>query len=211
MAARRIWDITQRLDGATPLWPGEPPITVSRHVEMGEGNPVNVGALSLALHSGTHADAPVHYSADGASSADTALEPYLGPCVLLDVTNAGPRVEPGDVDWRLIEGETRVLLRTFEHFPHHRWVSDFKAIAPLVIARMRDRGVCLIGTDAPSLDPETSKTMDAHSEVAAGDMRILEGLVLDGVPQGRYELIALPLPIAGADASPVRAILRELG
>ena len=84
------------------------------------------------------------------------------------------------------------------------------AIAPAVIARLRDAGVRLVGTDAASLDPEQSKTMDAHHEIQAGDMRILEGLVLDDVPAGRYELIALPLKIAQADASPVRAILREI-
>lgn len=210
MSARRIWDITQRLDAATPLWPGEPAIVVSRHVEMGEGTPVNVGSVSLPLHAGTHADAPVHYQAQGLSSVDVELEPYIGQCVVLDVTGAGVRVEQGDLDWDRVRGETRVILRTFERFPHDRWVSDFKAIAHDVIARLRDMGVVLIGTDAPSLDPETSKSMDAHAEIAAGDMRILEGLVLDSVPEGRYELIALPLPIAGADASPVRAILRDL-
>jgi arylformamidase len=70
--------------------------------------------------------------------------------------------------------------------------------------------VRLIGTDAASLDPEQSKTLDAHQAVKAADMRILEGLVLDDVPPGWYELIALPLCIVGADASPVRAILREI-
>ena len=72
------------------------------------------------------------------------------------------------------------------------------------------QGVRLVGIDTPSIDPQNSKTMDAHKAVLAADMRILEGLVLDDVPEGRYELIALPLPIVGADASPIRAILREL-
>jgi arylformamidase len=70
--------------------------------------------------------------------------------------------------------------------------------------------VVLIGVDAPSLDPQTSKTMDAHKAILAADMRVLEGLVLDDVPPGRYELIALPLKLAGLDASPVRAVLRAL-
>ena len=103
-----------------------------------------------------------------------------------------------------------MLFRTYERFPVDDWDSDFTAIAAAVVARLRDGGVRLIGTDAASLDPEASKTLDAHREVKAGDMRILEGLVLDEVPPGRYELIALPLKIDGADASPVRAILREL-
>jgi arylformamidase len=109
-----------------------------------------------------------------------------------------------------LAGAERVLFRTYEHFPHDQWDSDFTAIAPAVITRLRAAGVRLVGTDTASLDPETSKTLDAHHEVKAGDMRILEGLVLDDVPGGRYELIALPLKIAGGDASPVRAILREI-
>jgi arylformamidase len=103
-----------------------------------------------------------------------------------------------------------VLLRTYERFPHEAWDSDFTAIASEVIARLGSIGVRLIGTDAASLDPEQSKTLDAHQAVKAADMRILEGLVLDDVPPGRYELVALPLRIVGADASPVRAILREI-
>ena len=68
----------------------------------------------------------------------------------------------------------------------------------------------LVGTDAPSMDPETSKTLDAHHAIRGRGLSILEGLVLDDVPAGDYELIALPLPFEGLDASPVRAVLREL-
>ena len=118
-------------------------------------------------------------------------------------------MEETDCDWEALKGATRVLFRTYERFPHDAWDKDFKAIAPEVVARLRDAGAVLIGTDTPSLDPQTSKTMDAHHEVLRGDMHILEGLVLDDVPPGPHELIALPLAIEGADASPVRAILRE--
>ncbi len=206
----RIWDISQRLGTRTPLWPGEPDLVLTRNASIGPGCPVNVGAISLPLHSGTHADAPLHYSNDGVSSADTALDAYIGPCVVVDVRGAGARVEASDCDWEALKGATRVLFRTYGSFPHDAWAENFKAIAPEVVARLRDAGAVLIGTDTPSLDPQTSKTMDAHHEVLRGDMRILEGLVLDDVPPGSYELIALPLAIEGADASPVRAILREL-
>lgn len=206
----RIWDISQRLGTRTPLWPGEPDLVLTRNASIGPGCPVNVGAISLPLHSGTHADAPLHYSNDGLASADSALDAYIGPCVVVDVRGAGARVEVSDCDWEALKGVTRVLFRTYERFPHDAWDENFKAIAPEVVARLRDAGAVLIGTDTPSLDPQTSKTMDAHHEVLRGDMRILEGLVLDDVPPGAYELIALPLAIEGADASPVRAILREL-
>lgn len=208
--AQRIWDISQRLSAATPLWPGEPDVVLSRHAAIGPECPVNIGALSFPLHAGTHADAPLHYSNDGVASADSPLDTYLGPCVVVDARGSGARVEEGDCDWEALAGAKRVLFRTYDRFPHEAWDENFTAIAPEVVACLREGGAVLIGTDTPSLDPQNSKTMDAHQEVLAGDMRILEGLVLDAVEPGAYELIALPLAIEGADASPVRAILREL-
>lgn len=209
MNAPRIWDLSQRISAATPLWPGEPAVEVTRHASIGPECPVNIGAISMPMHTGTHADSPLHYADGAPSSADCDLEPYIGRCVVIDVTGAGARVEMKDCDWNAIEGQTRVLMRTFTRFPHDIWVSDFKAVAPDVIERLGGQGVRLIGVDAPSLDPQTSKTMDAHHAVLAADMRILEGLVLDDVPSGIYELTALPLKIEGADATPVRAILRR--
>ena len=205
----RIWDISQTLHASMPMWPGEQPFDIRRNATIGEACPVNVGAMDTPLHAGTHADAPLHYDAQGLGSADCALDPYVGPCVVVDVRHARERVDESDVDWTALAGAERVIFRTYERFPSDRWDSAFTAIAPAVIAALRQAGVRLIGTDAPSLDPEQSKTLDAHHEIKAGDMRILEGLVLDGVSPGRYELIALPLKIAQADASPVRAILRE--
>ena len=206
----RIWDISQRLGSKTPLWPGEPALRLDRNASISEECPVNVGAIFFPLHAGTHADAPLHYSNGGVASADSPLDAYIGRCVVVDARGSGARVEVEHCDWTAIEGAERVLFRTYDSFPHDAWKEDFAAIAPDVIARLRDAGAKLIGTDTPSLDPQNSKTMDAHHEILAGDMRILEGLVLDDVPAGEYELIALPLAIEGADASPVRAILREL-
>lgn len=206
----KIWDISQTLRPGMPMWPGEPPLVLHRNAEIGADCPVNVGALDMPLHAGTHADSPFHYDPQGAASADCDLEIYIGRCVVIDVRHAGNRVELNDVDWTAVQSAERVLFRTYDRFPHEQWDSEFTAITPAVVARLRESGVRLIGTDAASLDPEQSKLMEAHHQVRAGDMRILEGLVLDDVPPGEYELIALPLKIAGADASPVRAVLREI-
>jgi arylformamidase len=102
------------------------------------------------------------------------------------------------------------LLRTYRQAPQQRWDADFPAIASATIALLARHGVRLIGIDTPSLDPQESKTMDAHHAVRAHGMAILEGIVLDDVAAGDYELIALPLKLAGMDASPVRAVLRAL-
>ncbi len=210
MSGQRIWDVSQRIHPGMPMWPGEPKLRVAQHATISDECPVNVGSIAMPLHTGTHADAPFHYANEGEDSAASAIDAYVGPCVVIDARGASSRVEMDDCDWKAIKGHTRVLLRTYSSFPHDRWVASFKAIAPDVVCRLAQMQVRLIGVDAPSLDPQTSKTMDAHHQVLAADMRILEGLVLDDVPAGEYELIALPLKIAGADASPVRAILREL-
>jgi arylformamidase len=210
MADRRIWDISQPLRASTPMWPGEPAFALEERAAIGPECPVNVSVLTASAHAGTHADAPLHYAADGADCAMAGLDAYVGPCVVVDVRHARCRVEPDDVDWVALGQAERVLFRTYDRFPHAAWDHGFTAMSAAVIERLGGQGVRLIGTDAASLDPETSKTMDAHRAVLAADMRILEGLVLDDVPPGRYELIALPLPIVGGDASPVRAILRAL-
>jgi len=202
-------DISQVLRPALPGWPGEPGFGLRRHAAIGPGCPVNTAELTLSTHAGTHADAPLHYHEGGIDSAGSPLDPYVGPCVVLDARDAGAAVTPDDVDWDAITA-SRVLFRTYERFPHEAWDAASTAIAAETIERLASLDVALIGTDSASLDPQDSKTMDAHQAVRRHDMRILEGLVLDHVAPGRYELIALPLPIAGADASPVRAVLRML-
>jgi len=209
-AAPTIWDISQPLRPTLPVWPGDTAFDLTRTWTIGPDCPVNVARLTLSTHSGAHADAPLHYDADGAGSAELALEPYLGPCQLLDLRGCGPVVRPEHVLSDLPAGTRRLLLRTYDAFPHETWREDFTSVAAATIEAVAAAGVALIGVDAPSLDPQASKTMDAHRAVRRHDLRILEGLVLDAVPPGRYELIALPLKLAGADASPVRAVLRSL-
>ena len=208
MSARRIIDISQTLRPGLPVWPGDTAFGFERSWRMEDGSPVNVGRMSMSTHSGTHGDAPLHYAADGLDAANLDLVPYLGECLVVDARNARGLIEVADLPD--LAGSQRVIFRTFEIFPQDRWVADFTAIAPETIRTLAAQGVRLVGTDAPSVDPQDSKTMDAHKAVHAADMRILEGLVLDDVAAGRYELIALPLKIGGGDAGLVRAILREL-
>ena len=206
--SQRIWDISQVLRPGLPVWPGDTAFAHRPTWTMGDSSPVNVSALTLSTHSGAHADAPLHYTAGGASIEAVGLEPYLGECLVIDARGSGPLVEPRHLP--PLNGARRVLLRTYEAFPHDAWDSRFTAVAAATIEALAAQNVILIGLDSPSLDPETSKTMAAHHAVARADMRVLEGLMLDDVPPGRYELIALPLAIAGADAAPTRAVLRSL-
>ena len=204
-----IRDISQTLRPGLPVWPGDTGFAFERSWKMEDGSPVNVGRMTMSTHSGTHGDAPLHYAADGADIASVSLHPYIGECLVVDAREVkGRQIDVGDLPH--LESADRVLFRTFDSFPHDAWDQGFTAIAADAIEWLALQGVRLIGTDAPSVDPQDSKTMDAHKAVLKHDMRILEGLVLDGVEEGRYELIALPLKIAGGDAGLCRAILRDL-
>jgi len=205
---RRLWDISQKLRPELPVWPGDTEFSHRPTWQMSKQSPVNVSAVTMSTHSGTHADAPLHYDEAGLDSARSQLDPYIGECLVVDARGAGAAIGVSDLPH--LDSVDRVLFRTYERFPHDKWDENFTAISAATIKWLAVQGVKLVGIDTPSLDPQDSKTMDAHKAVLAADMRILEGLVLDDVPEGRYELIALPLPLAGADASPVRAILREL-
>lgn len=209
-ADRRIYDISQPLTPATPMWPGDTPFSQQRTWSMAAGGVVNVSAVSFSTHAGTHADAPLHYVHDGAPVGGADLQVYIGPCRVIDLRGAGPLVQAHHICGHLQDAPARLLVRTYDAFPHTAWDADFTAVAPEAIDAAAAAGVRLLGVDAPSLDPAHSKTMDAHAAVARHAMAILEGLVLDAVPPGDYELIALPLPFAMLDAAPVRAVLRAL-
>jgi arylformamidase len=205
-----LYDISQRLRPGLPVWPGDTAFASTPHWSHGEGSPVAVAAMTLSTHSGTHADAPLHYDPSGVAMAEVALDAYLGPARVIDARGWGAVIEPERVAPFLVGAPPRLLFRTYAAFPHDRWESGFTSIAAATIDLLAAHGVRLVGVDSPSLDPQTSKTMDAHHAVRRAGLAILEGLVLDAVPPGDYELIALPLPFAELDASPVRAILREL-
>lgn len=206
---RRLWDISQTLSADLPVWPGDTPFTQRRRWSMAEGSPVNVAAFETTVHAGAHADAPLHYDVGGRDAAGLDLAAYIGDCQLIDATGCGEVIDADFVRRAAPDPAPRVLFRTFARFPADIWPETFTTVEPAAIAWLAARGVVLIGVDSPSLDPPASTSMDAHKAILAADMRVLEGLVLDDVPPGRYELIALPLKLAGLDASPVRAVLRE--
>jgi len=206
---RKLWDISQTLRPGLPVWPGDTPFAHGRRWSQGGTSPVTVSHFTTTVHAGAHADAPLHYSPDGADAAEVSLEAYVGPCRVVDARGQGPSISATFIARAIASPPPRILFRTFERFPHATWPSQFVTIEAEAIDALSALGVRLVGLDSPSLDPPDSKTMAAHCAVLAADMRVLEGLVLDDVAPGDYELIALPLKLAGLDASPVRAVLRE--
>lgn len=206
----RLWDITPPVGVTSPVFPGDQAYDAGWTFRIGPGCPVNVARLTLSPHTGAHADAPLHYASDGTPAGALDLTAYLGPCRVVHATRARPTVGPGDVAHALdATMPPRLLVRTYDRQPS-AWDESFAALHPALLDELGARRGVLVGTDAASLDRADSKTLDAHHAAHRHDLRILENLLLDDVPEGDYELIALPLKLTDADAAPVRAVLREL-
>ena len=210
MATPRIWDISPPVHAGAPVFPGDTPYAQHWSAEIGPGCPVNVSALTLSPHVGAHADAPLHYDPAGAAIGALDLSPYLGPCRVIHAIGVRPLLLWEHLAHAVQGLPPRVLVRTYAQMPVDRWDPHLAAYAPATVQRLADLGVRLIGIDTASIDPADSKTLDSHQVIRRSGLRVLENLVLDDVPEGDYELIALPLKLVQADASPVRAILRSL-
>ena len=204
----KIWDISPPVDEKAAVFPGDTAYSQRLHFALSPDCPVNVNSITLSPHTGAHADAPMHYAKGGATAGELDLTPYLGPCRVIDCIGCGPLVLPEHIAHAMVDLPPRVLIKT-SATASQSWAS-FTAIAPETLAQLATKNVALVGIDTPSVDPTDNQTLPSHHQLLKHDMRVLECLVLDDVPEGDYELIALPLKLMRADASPVRAILREL-
>ncbi len=207
---QKLWDISQTLRPDIPVWPGDTAYSAERTWLLEGECPVNVAKFNLSTHTGTHADAPLHYHAEGKAIADVALEFYIGPCIVLDATAANEIVLPEHIEAELPDRVERVLLKTYQTFPKNNWVEHYTAVSADAIDLIAARGGVLVGVDSPSLDPQQAKNLTAHKAVQRNKMAILEGLVLDDILPGHYELVAPPLKLADMDAAPLRALLRSI-
>jgi arylformamidase len=207
---KRLWDISPPLHAGTPVFPGDTTYQQHWSATLGADCPVNVSAITLSPHAGAHADAPLHYDAAGVPVGELALEPFLGPCRVIHAIGCGPLVRIDHLQHALSSLPQRVLVRVYRHMPQDRFDTALPAFAPETVDHLANLGVVLIGIDSASIDPADSKPLPSHQVIRRRGLRVLENLLLDDVPEGDYELIALPLKLSTADASPVRAILREL-
>ncbi|MBI3553348.1 MAG: cyclase family protein [Elusimicrobia bacterium] len=202
-----FYDISPAVSEETAVFPGDTPFRRDVSLDFKKGNHLGLSAVHTTVHIGAHADAPSHYHPEGRPIDERPLEPYLGPCQVVAVkASRGARVKPSDLGALKITTE-RVLIKT-DSFPDpDRWTNDFNSLSPELIDRLACDGVRLVGIDTPSIDPWDSKGLESHRAAHRHDMSLLEGIVLSQVPAGIYQLVALPLRLKGADASPVRAIL----
>lgn len=204
-------DISQTLKAGIATWPGDTAFAPFRVMRLESGDSCNVGSVTMSLHTGTHADAPRHFLADGATPAEMDLSPFIGKARVLDLT--GVRTILPEHLGELAAGKTerieRVLFRTGTARADH-FSGTFAHLSENAARLLAEQGVLLVGIDTPSVDPGDSKDLRTHRVLAGAGISILENLVLAHVPPGPYELIALPLKLDGMDASPVRAVLRML-
>ncbi|MFN0059001.1 MAG: cyclase family protein [Planctomycetota bacterium] len=205
----RLYDISPRITWRLKVWPGDTAPRREVLLDMRQGANINLTTLHATVHLGAHADAPSHYAIDGADIAARSLEYYLGPCQVVKVA-VGKNERIGVAHLRTTIVERRVLFITGTYPDSTEFNEDFAAFEPALVDALHAKGVILMGIDTPSVDLFTSKDLASHKRFLAHDMAILEGLALAQVPEGRYELIALPLALEGFDASPVRAVLRSL-
>jgi arylformamidase len=207
---KKLWDISPAIAPDSPLFPGDTGYTQRWTATIAPDCPVNLSAITMSPHIGAHADAPLHYGEGAATIGQVDLAPFLGPCRVIHAIACGPLVRVEHLAHALTgDLPPRVLVRTCETAPT-AWSPEFSAFAPETIAELAARGVQLVGIDSQSVDPADSKTLDSHHNLLRLNLRVLENLVLDDIEPGDYELIALPLKLTLADASPVRAVLREL-
>ena len=202
-----IYDLSPPITPTLKVWPGDTPPSREVLLDLERGDAITLSTIRATVHLGTHVDGPNHYGRGEPGVESWPIERFVGPCRVVRVDARpgdliGPRHLPGPID------APRILLATGTDPDPDAFREDFAAIDPTLVDHLHHMGVELVGIDTPSVDPFPSKDLPAHRRFQARGMTILEGLRLDGVPEGIYELIALPLRLVGFDASPVRAILR---
>lgn len=206
-----IIDISRPLEAGMAVWPGDTPFNLTRIMEISAGDPVNLTTITMSTHSGSHVDAPLHFS-DADSAIDSlSLEDYWGAAQVITVTKSAGPLTPedfGDYDLGYVR---RLLVRSpASEIKHDIFPDAFVYPSPSLADYLGGRGIILYGTDGPSMDAEDSKILEGHYALQRNNIAILEWLDLSEVEDGLYELVALPLKIVGGDGSPVRAVLRKI-
>jgi arylformamidase len=210
----KIFDISRPLFNGLAPWPGDTAFRFQLKWKMAEGASVNVGAVEMGVHNGTHADAPFHFAANGSPIDNMPLDTYIGDAVVVDLTTRLGTDNLGEIAVTHLESSVgalaaapRLLLKSGIWTDPAIFPKRIPVIARGVAAWLGERKVKLLGLDVPSVDPIDSKTLDNHHALAAAGIAIVESLDLSAVEAGTYHFSALPLRINGGDAAPVRAIL----
>ncbi|NOZ79569.1 MAG: hypothetical protein GXP48_10410 [Acidobacteria bacterium] len=202
-----VWiDISRKLRNGIPTWPGDRPFRLETRRDGG----IVLSWFSTTCHIGTHVDAPLHMEGEGATVDEIPLGRFLGPAEVVVVAGAPRRIRRENLPAGWQPQARRVLFATgTQPAGVSRIHSDLSGISSDLVAFLADHGVILVGIDTPSVDPFDSEDFEAHHALAGRGITWIEGLNLEGVSPGQYELVALPMGLTGTEAAPVRAILRK--
>jgi arylformamidase len=211
----KIWDISRTLSDDLAEWPGDEPFHFRLTRKIAEGQSVNLGAIGMSVHNGTHADARFHFDTNGESIEKAPLEIYLGRAAVVDLTQAFSQskekhlitVEDLQPHSEEIAESSRLLVKTSRWSDSTVFPNQIPVIAANVPSWLQKNGVKLLGLDLPSVDEIDSKSLQNHHALAGAGIAIVESLNLSGVAPGIYNFAALPLKIAGGDGAPMRAVL----
>ena len=207
----RIYDLSRTISTATAVWPGDAPFSFQHVVRIEGGAGYNLTKVSMSPHTGTHADAPWHFERDGSHPAQVPLERYLGRAHVVTVARERGGIVPADLDGADLDGVERLLVHTrASALEDHEWPEEFAHATVELADWLAARGAVLLGLDAPSMDAFDSADLPCHHRLAAHGIAAIENLRLKGVPDGVYDLAALPLKFAETCGSPVRAVLRTV-
>jgi arylformamidase len=202
-------DISMPLKESTAHWPGDTPFAYDVSATKEQTGSVNIGKITMSTHLGTHTDAPFHFLNDGERISDLDLDVYIGRCRVVDASRFSV-FSRETLSSLPVEGTERLLIKTSVPNNHAQFPEEIPYITKDGADYLGESGIRLAGLDVPSVDPLDSKELEAHHQLYKNGIYILENLMLDNVPPGDYELIALPLAIAGGDGSPVRAVIRTV-
>ncbi|MBO1625586.1 arylformamidase [Bacillus arachidis] len=202
-------DISQPLNNDIATWPGDTPFSYEVSWSKEQSGSVNVGKLTMSIHTGTHIDAPFHFDNNGKRVLDLDVNVYVGKARIIDVSGI-ESIGAKELEKFPLDGIERLLLRTSSHGNAQEFPQVIPYLRADIAPFLSKKGIRLIGVDVPSVDPLDDKELAAHHQLFKHGIHILENVVLDHVQDGDYELIALPLALTDADGSPVRAVLRPL-
>lgn len=207
----RFYDITRTMFSGMSVWPGDTPFTLEPTGVLAKGDTVNMTTITFSAHTGTHVDAPYHFTDDGQTLEQVDLTVYWGLAQVVTVSKEAGPLMPDDFTGHNLGQAPRLLVKSGSSAAdprvfHHNYVYP----GPKLADHLGQLGIVLYGADAPSMDASDSKTLDGHHALQRNGILILEGLDLSAVPDGVYELAAFPLKVLGGDGSPVRAVLRTI-
>lgn len=207
--ARTIIDVSRPIFTGMAIYPRNPVVEIGAARRIARGDSSNVSLLTLGSHTGTHVDAPFHMDDAGAGVDHVSLDAMIGPAIVIDLADDVRAISAAHLEGR-IGSHTRVLLRSRNSARFAAsgvFEEDFTYLAPDGAALLVERGVRFVGVDALSVEQYHAGHHRSHDTLLRAGVAVVEGLALENVAPGEYEVICLPLRIRDCDGAPARVVL----